>query len=470
MVENEPTSYREAVTSSEGQQWREAIKSEIDSILKNHTWEFVDLPHGCKPLGYKWIFKKKMKADGTINKYKARLVIKGYRQCEGLDYFDTYSPVKRITSIRMILAIAALRNLEIHQMDVKMAFLNGDLEEEIYMNQLEGFIAPRQEGKVCRLVKSLYGLKQAPKQWHQKFDNTMLESGFKINDCDKCVYVKDTSSGYVILCLYADGIVDIEVCHVLLVRPWQHDMDATHQGVVSPKTKLETKTLVTLVASPKEFQAKSKQRIVYFALVVNGVKDVMENAMPVVIKQLLAEFGKIMTDDTLDALPPLRNIQHQIDLSRKTTLLLSISNEVLGFDSIKELYAGGWFVLSSKVHYIGSGYTAHPQTDGQTEVVNRTLRNMIRCLCGKKPKLWDVLLAQAEFTYNSLVYSSTGYSPFEVVYKSSPRHVVDLVDLPGKKNVQANRMVVGVQATHEVVRANITEANAKYKIAADKHR
>ncbi|GJY17320.1 gypsy type transposase [Tanacetum coccineum] len=125
-----------------------------------------------------------MKPDGTIDKYKARLVIKGFRQREGLDYFDTYSPIMRITLIRMTLAIAALRNLEVHQMDVTTAFLNRDLEEEIYMNQPEGFIAPGQEGKVCRLVKSLYGLKQAPKQWHQKFDHTMLESGFKINECD----------------------------------------------------------------------------------------------------------------------------------------------------------------------------------------------------------------------------------------------------------------------------------------------
>ncbi|GJW81726.1 retrovirus-related pol polyprotein from transposon TNT 1-94 [Tanacetum coccineum] len=134
MVENEPTSYREAVTSSEGQQWREAIKNEIESILQNHTWELVDLPPSCKPLGYKWIFKKKMKADGTIDKYKARLVINGFRQ------------------------------REVHQMDVKTAFLNGDLEEEIYMNQPEGFIAPGQEGK-------------------------------------------DTSSGYVILCLYVDDML-----------------------------------------------------------------------------------------------------------------------------------------------------------------------------------------------------------------------------------------------------------------------
>ena len=102
----------------------------------------MDLSPGCKPLGSKWIFKKKMKADESIDKYKARLVIKGYRQREGLDYFDTYSPVTRINSIRMILAIAALHNLKVYQMDVKTAFPNGDVDEEIYMEQPEGFIAP----------------------------------------------------------------------------------------------------------------------------------------------------------------------------------------------------------------------------------------------------------------------------------------------------------------------------------------
>ncbi|GJT80906.1 calcineurin B-like protein 4 [Tanacetum coccineum] len=106
-----------------------------------------------------------MKADGTIDKYKARLAIKGFRQQEGLYYFDTYST--RITPIKMILAIAALRNWEVHQMDVKMTFLNGDLEKVLYMNQPEGFMAPRLESKVCRLVKSLYGLRKAPKQGHQ---------------------------------------------------------------------------------------------------------------------------------------------------------------------------------------------------------------------------------------------------------------------------------------------------------------
>ena len=100
----------------------------------------MDLPPGSKPLGYKFIFKKKMKADGSIDKYKARLVAKGYNKKERLDYFDTYSPITRISSIRMLIAIVAIHNLEIYQMDVKIAFLNGDLDEEIYMEQPEGFI------------------------------------------------------------------------------------------------------------------------------------------------------------------------------------------------------------------------------------------------------------------------------------------------------------------------------------------
>ncbi|KAD2805952.1 hypothetical protein E3N88_39329 [Mikania micrantha] len=148
MVEGEPQTYREVVTSLERPQWKEAIKNEIDSILQNHTWELVDLTPRCKPLGYRRIFKRKMKADGSIDKYKTTLAIKGFRQKEGVDYFDTYAHVTRITSIRLVLAIAALRNLEVHQMDFKTVFLNGDLEEKIYMEQPEGFSAPSQEGKV----------------------------------------------------------------------------------------------------------------------------------------------------------------------------------------------------------------------------------------------------------------------------------------------------------------------------------
>jgi hypothetical protein len=126
--------------------------------MSNGTWEITDCPNGCKPIGCKWIFKKKLRPDGTIKKYKARLVAKRFTQ-KGEDFFDTYSPVAQITTIRVLLALAASHGLHIHQMDVKTTFLYGELDEEIYMEQLDGYKIPGQENKVCRLIKSLYGLK-----------------------------------------------------------------------------------------------------------------------------------------------------------------------------------------------------------------------------------------------------------------------------------------------------------------------
>ncbi|KAK9125539.1 hypothetical protein Scep_014385 [Stephania cephalantha] len=188
--------------------WKEALNDEMDSIMGNNTWELVDLPPGCKPIKCKFLFKRKRRVDGSIEKHKVRLVAKGFTQKHGIDYFDTYSPVARIATIRLLIAIAAINKLVIHQMDVKTAFLNGELDEEIYMEQPEGFIMPGHENKVCRLRKSLYGLKQAPKQWHQKFDQVVLAFGFKINESDKCAYIKfDGKGNGVIICLYVDDML-----------------------------------------------------------------------------------------------------------------------------------------------------------------------------------------------------------------------------------------------------------------------
>ncbi|GJS62863.1 zinc finger, CCHC-type containing protein [Tanacetum coccineum] len=146
-IKEDPRTYNEAMPSRDSTFWKEAIDDEIGSIMENNTWILSDLPHGCKPLGCKWIFKRKMKVDGTIDKFKARLVIQGFRQKEGIDYFDTYAPVSRITTIRLLLALAAIHNLVIHQMDVETAFLNGDLDEEVYMKQQKGFVMPGNEHK-----------------------------------------------------------------------------------------------------------------------------------------------------------------------------------------------------------------------------------------------------------------------------------------------------------------------------------
>jgi hypothetical protein len=141
----------EAYSSPDADYWKEAVRSEMDSIMSNGTWEVVERPYGCKPMGCKWVLKKKLRPDGTIDKYKARLVAKDYTQNEGQDFFDNYSPVARLTTISLLLSLAASYGLLVHQMDVNTAFLNGELEEEIYMDQPEGFVVKGQEGMVCKL-------------------------------------------------------------------------------------------------------------------------------------------------------------------------------------------------------------------------------------------------------------------------------------------------------------------------------
>ena len=136
------------------------MKSEMKSMKVNNVWALVDPPEGVKPIGCKWIFKKKRGADGRVETYKARLVAKGYRQRYGIDYDEIFSPMTMLKSIRIMLAIAVYLDYEIWQMDVKTAFLNGKLEEEVYMIQPEGFTSP-DESKVCKLQRSIYGLKQA---------------------------------------------------------------------------------------------------------------------------------------------------------------------------------------------------------------------------------------------------------------------------------------------------------------------
>ncbi|KAL0286464.1 UNVERIFIED_CONTAM: Retrovirus-related Pol polyprotein from transposon TNT 1-94 [Sesamum calycinum] len=140
-VEDDPVTFKDAMASLEARQFKEAVKSEMDSIVSNGTWVLVDLPLGCTTIGCKWIFKKKLKPDGTVDKFKARLVAKDFKQKDVIDYFDTYSPVARLTIIWVLIALVLVYNIPIHQMDVKTAFLYGELEEEIYMVQPEGYVA-----------------------------------------------------------------------------------------------------------------------------------------------------------------------------------------------------------------------------------------------------------------------------------------------------------------------------------------
>jgi hypothetical protein len=141
LVDDTPITIEEAYSSPDADFWKEAIRSEMNSIMSNETWEVIERPYGCKPIGSKWVFEKKLRPDCTIQRYKARLIIKGYSYKEGEDFFDTYSPVTRLTTICVLLSVAISPGLLVHQMDVKIAFLNGELDEEIYMEQTDGFVA-----------------------------------------------------------------------------------------------------------------------------------------------------------------------------------------------------------------------------------------------------------------------------------------------------------------------------------------
>ncbi|RVW61459.1 Retrovirus-related Pol polyprotein from transposon TNT 1-94 [Vitis vinifera] len=172
----EPECYDEALQDENSSKWELAMKDEMDSLLGNQTWQLTELPVGKKALHNKWVYRIKNEHDGS-KRYKARLVVKGFQQKEGIDYTEIFSPVVKMSTIRLVLGMVAAENLHLEQLDVKTAFLHGDLEEDLYMIQPEGFIVQGQENLVCKLRKSLYGLKQAPRQWYKKFDNFMHRIG-----------------------------------------------------------------------------------------------------------------------------------------------------------------------------------------------------------------------------------------------------------------------------------------------------
>ena len=205
--DEDPSSYEEAMMDFDKEKWHEAMNQEMESMYSNSVWELVDLPEGFRPIGNKWIYKRKKGADGKVETYKARLVAKCYTKKEGVDYEETFSPVAMLKSIRILLSMAASLDYEIWQMDVKTAFLNGNLDEEIYMSQPEGFQEKDQEQKVCRLLKSIYGLKQASRSWNIRFDETIKSFGFHQSVDEACIYKMRKEKSAVFLVLYVDDIL-----------------------------------------------------------------------------------------------------------------------------------------------------------------------------------------------------------------------------------------------------------------------
>ena len=203
----EPKTYKEAIESNESDEWKSAMEEEIKSLEENQVWTLTQLPDDRKTIGCKWVFKCKYNSDGVLERYKARLVAQGYNQQYGIDYQDTFSPVARFESIRLIISLAAINKLKLHQMDVTTAFLNGALKEDIFMKQPEGYKVKGKEMLVCKLNRSLYGLKQSAKCWNEELDSHLKSLGFKQSISDQCIYIKSDGNDILVVAVYVDDII-----------------------------------------------------------------------------------------------------------------------------------------------------------------------------------------------------------------------------------------------------------------------
>ena len=205
----DPTTYRQAISSADGDLWAAAITEEYEALVKRGTWELVPLPPGRIPVRCKWVFKRKLHADGTVARYKARLCAKGFTQQHGIDYNETFSPTVSFTTLRTLFCLAAHYDLDIQQTDVDCAFLYADLQEEIYMTQPEGFYQPASDGTrmVCLLKKAIYGLKQAPFEWNATLHEFFLAHELRQLRCDSGCYVLRKSDLIAYLAVYVDDIV-----------------------------------------------------------------------------------------------------------------------------------------------------------------------------------------------------------------------------------------------------------------------
>lgn len=200
IIDAEPSSYTKAV---EKKVWKDAMLEQYQSIMKNYVWDIVPRPKGKSLVTYKWFYKIKHATYGNIQKYQARFVAHGLSEKEGINY-ETFSLVERYTLIRTVMAIATKMGWKLHQMDVKIAFLNGVVEEEVYVEQPLGFETHDRKTHVCRLKKAMYGLKQAPKTWYDKIDSFLMSLGFAKSKEYSNLYHKVVDGRQVILLLYVD--------------------------------------------------------------------------------------------------------------------------------------------------------------------------------------------------------------------------------------------------------------------------
>lgn len=218
---HEPYSY---IQASKSPNWVSVMKDELDALERNQTWELTSLPKGKKAISSKWVYKLKLKSDGTVDRYKARLVTKGFNQVQGLDYHEIFSPVAKCVTVRLMFSVVAARGWPLHQVDINNTFLQCFLDEKVYMTPPEGYHNAK-EGQACCLKRSLYGLKQASRQWNAEITKHLISFGFTQSHADNCLFTYNSSKGTLILIVYVDDLL-ISGTSESLVQELKHSLHA----------------------------------------------------------------------------------------------------------------------------------------------------------------------------------------------------------------------------------------------------
>ncbi|RVW51817.1 Retrovirus-related Pol polyprotein from transposon TNT 1-94 [Vitis vinifera] len=301
--------------------WKNAMLEEICALEDNHTWKLVDLPQGKKVVGCKWVFAVKVNPDGSVARLKARLVARGYAQTYGVDYSYTFSPVAKLNSVQLFISIAASQHWMIRQLDIKNAFLHGDLEEEVYLEQPPGFVAQGEYGKVCRLKKALYGLKQSPRAWFGKFSKEIQAFGMNKSEKDHSVFYKKSAAGIILLVVYVDDIVIT---------------GNDHAGISDLKTFMHSK-----------FHTKDLGELKYFlGIEVSRSKKGMFLSQRKYVLDLLKETGKIEAKPCTTRWFLMYNLCQMMEIP-STTLKVSVVSQFTSTPTIKH-----WAALEQILCYL----------------------------------------------------------------------------------------------------------------------
>ena len=291
----EPSTFEEAMASDNAEQWRHAMDEEMASLRANQTWTLEEVPPGVDPIPVKWVYKLKMDANGTVQRFKARLVAKGYKQREGIDFDEVFAPVSKYATLRTLLAIAAAEDMELHQLDIKTAFLNGEIEEDIFLQQPPGF----KEGPgnhACHLRRALYGLRQAPRQWHARLKEELEVCGFCESAADPGLFIHQGKTGTVYLLVYVDDIL-IAAKDISAVE-WAKDKV---KGAFDARDLAEAKLYLNMTIERDRARSTLKlgqERMVTQLLAKYGLEEAKTKAVPLDASiKLIKDDGEPLNQD-----------------------------------------------------------------------------------------------------------------------------------------------------------------------------